>query len=107
MEAVHTWYPDAPEPVNYKRSNWGRDPYAFGAWGFIKAGATPEDCESYREGESTGNKVFFAGEATTSMMIGTVHGAYITGIQAAKEAAEAIKEGGDAEEERGEEEEAE
>ena len=99
MEAVRKWYPEAPEPVNYKRSNWGSDPYARGSWGFIKAGSTPDDCEAYREAESTGSKVFFAGEATTAEMIGTVHGAYITGIEAAKEAAEAIKEGAGEEEE--------
>ena len=30
-------------------------------------------------------KIFFAGEATTSEFIGTVHGAYVTGIEAAKQ----------------------
>jgi polyamine oxidase len=79
MQVVRTWYPDAPNPVNYKRSNWGTDPYAMGSWGFIKAGSTPKDCETYSEAKSTGFKVFFAGEATTAEMMGTVHGAYITG----------------------------
>lgn len=99
MQAIRTWYPEAPDFINFQRSNWGNDPYAMGAWAFIKAGSTPEDCETYQEGESTGNKVFFAGEATTAEMIGTVHGAYITGVKAAKAAAEALKEGGEEKEE--------
>lgn len=90
MEVIRSWYPDAPDFVNFKRSNWGADPYARGSWSFIKAGSTPDDCEAYQEGESTGNKVFFAGEATTADMIGTVHGAYISGLKAAQAAADAI-----------------
>ncbi len=31
------------------------------------------------------NKVFFSGEATTAEHIGTVHGAYTTGLKAAKD----------------------
>ena len=100
MEAIRTWYPEAPDFVNFKRSNWSKDPYAKGAWAFMKAGATPEDCEAYQESESTGEKVFFAGEATTAEMIGTVHGAYITGVKAAQAAATAINGGGEEEAEQ-------
>jgi monoamine oxidase len=85
MRAIRCWSPEAPDPVNFKFSRWGADPYAYCSWSFIKAGATPEDCEKYAE--SIDDQVFFAGEACTSEMIGTVHGAYITGVNAAKEAA--------------------
>ena len=76
-------YPGAPEYINFKRSNWGKDPNIQGAWTYVKAGGTTDDCESYAEGDSTGGKVFFAGEGTTADMIGTVHGAYYSGIVAA------------------------
>ena len=92
MTAIRKWYPDAPDSVNFKRSNWTSDPYAFGAWSFIKAGSSPKDCEAYFESESTGSKVFFAGEGTNADMIGTVHGAYISGINAANDAAESLAE---------------
>jgi monoamine oxidase len=59
MEVIRTWYPEAPDFINFKRSNWCSDPYAQGAWSFIKAGSTPGDCQTYQESESTGNKVFF------------------------------------------------
>jgi monoamine oxidase len=92
METIRKWYSEVPDYVNFKRSNWGQDPYSGGAWAFIKAGSAPEDCDAYFESESTGRKVFFAGEATTSQMIGTVHGAYITGTWAAKDAADSLNE---------------
>ena len=87
--------------MNFKFSRWGKDPYAYGSWSFIKAGATPDDCETYFESESTDNKVFFAGESCTAQMIGTVQGAYITGVKAAENAAKTF-EGGYAREEEGE-----
>jgi len=83
MTAIKKWYPNAPNHVNYKRSSWGNDPFAFGSYPFVKAGATPQDCNAYQESESTGNKIYFAGDGTTCTMIGTVHGAYITGVNAA------------------------
>ena len=93
METIRKWYPQVPNYVNFKRSNWSKDPYTCGTWTFMKVGSSPEDCDAYYESESTGRKVFFAGEATTSSMIGTVHGAYITGTEAARDAAISLREG--------------
>ena len=87
MKAIRCWQPNAPNPVNFKFSRWGSDPYSYGSYSFVKAGASPDNCDTYFESESTGGMVFFAGEATTPDMIGTVHGAYITGVRAAQDAA--------------------
>ncbi len=87
MTAIKKWYPNAPNHVNYKRSSWGNDQYAFGSYPFVKAGATTSDCQAYQESESTGKKIYFAGDGTTCNMIGTVHGAYITGVKAAQQIA--------------------
>lgn len=87
MTAIKKWYPNAPAQINYKRSSWGSDPYALGSYPFVKAGATTDDCKAYQESESTGNKIYFAGDGTTCNMIGTVHGAYITGVKAAQKIA--------------------
>ena len=54
------------------------------SYSFIGKTATEESCEAIAEGETTGNKVFFAGEHTNCFMIGTVHGAYVSGQTAAK-----------------------
>lgn len=93
MQAIRTWCPGAPDPVSFRRSNWGADPYSMGSWAYIAAGSTPEDCDSYAEADTTGYKVFFAGEGTISNMIGTVHGAWVTGSASAKDAINSIKEG--------------
>jgi monoamine oxidase len=105
MEVIRKWYPEAPDFINFKRSNWIADPYAKGAWSYMKAGSTPDDVEAYRESDSTGNKVFFAGEATNGEMIATVHGAYISGINAAKDVASEINGDGEDEEKSKEEDE--
>lgn len=83
MSTIRKWYPDAPDYVRYTRSNWSKDPYARGAYSYMKAGATPDDCELYREFDSTSQKVFFAGEGTYCSMMGAVHAAYISGVDAA------------------------
>ncbi len=82
METIKKWYPNAPNYVSYKRSNWGADPYSLGSYPFVKAGASINDCSLYRETQSTGYKVYFVGDGTNCLMIGTVHGAYISGVEA-------------------------
>ena len=87
MNTIKKWYPNAPNYVNYKRSNWGSDPFSLGSYPFVKAGGTPDCCKAYQESDSTNDKIFFAGDGTTCQMIGTVHGAYLTGVKAAQNAA--------------------
>lgn len=83
MTAIRNWYPDAPKYINYARSNWSKDPYCKGSYPYVKIGATLEDFDLYREFDSTGEKVFFAGDGTVSGMVGCVHAAYISGVDAA------------------------
>ena len=87
MKVILNWYPNATNPVNYKRSAWGTDPYSLGSFPFAGVGASPEDFEEYQEAESTGNKIYFAGDGTTCPMQGSVHGAYVTGIKASQQIA--------------------
>ena len=65
MATIKKWYPTAPNYVSYKRSNWGQDPYALGAYPFVKAGATPNDCKQYQEHASTGHKILFSGDGVS------------------------------------------
>lgn len=62
MLVIQKWYPSAPNYINYKRSNWNNEQYSKGAFSYLKAGATPEDCELYQE--SIDDMIYFAGEAT-------------------------------------------
>jgi len=62
---------------------WASDPYAFGAYSFLPAGA--EFSLRRHLAAPVADRVFFAGEATSSDYPATVHGAYLSGQQAALE----------------------
>lgn len=69
--------------------DWSRDPYARGAYSFIRAG---HDDASERLRQPLKDTLFFAGEATADgEEIGTVHGALASGLRAAKEIAAAVR----------------
>lgn len=84
---IKKFYPNAPNQINYKRSSWANDPFTLGSYPHIKPGGSPKDCQAYQESESTGKKIYFAGDGTTCEMISTVTGAYITGVKAAQQIA--------------------
>jgi monoamine oxidase len=63
--------------------DWDSDPFSSGAYSYVKAGG--EGCQKTLSAPID-NTLFFAGEATdTTGHNGTVHGAIISGIRAAKE----------------------
>ena len=80
-------YPDATNPVNYKRSTWASDPYSMGSLPFQKVGSSSEDYKAYQEAESTGNKIYFAGDGTTEDYGASVQSAYLTGVKVAQQIA--------------------
>jgi len=71
-----------PAPVETHVTRWSADPFARGAYSFVAAGATPEDRAALAT--PLGRTVFFAGEATHTGYPSTVHGAYLSGVAAAK-----------------------
>lgn len=93
MKTIRNWYPDAPQYVRYVRTNWGKDPFALGSYPFVKVGTSAKDFDSFTEFRSTLGKVFFAGDATVRGMIGCVHAAYISGVDAANSAVESFVSG--------------
>ncbi|HNI26202.1 MAG TPA: FAD-dependent oxidoreductase, partial [Leptospiraceae bacterium] len=72
-----------PEPEDYIRKSWSKDEFSYGSYAYIPPGAFPEDHDAL--GESVDDVLFFAGEATTGDYSGTVHGALISGREAAEE----------------------
>jgi monoamine oxidase len=72
-----------PEPIDYQITRWHSDPFSFGSYSFNSVGSRP----NLRRRLSTplSGKLFFAGEATDENYFGTVHGAYLSGLRAAKE----------------------
>ncbi|MGW6391629.1 flavin monoamine oxidase family protein [Streptomyces sp. NPDC055103] len=84
METLRTIFgPDIPAPTGHQISRWASDPYARGAYSYSKLGSTPAMRDQLAAG--VGDRVFFAGEATHRKSFATVHGAYLSGIRAAKE----------------------
>ena len=81
MATIRKLYPAAPNPVRYSRSNWSQDQYAKMSYTFVKKGASWDD--PGRIGSSVHNKLYFAGEHTYMNYIGTVHGAYLSGLDTA------------------------
>ena len=64
-------------------TGWHSDPMSEGSYLYIPPNASFNDCKIL--GEPVENSLFFAGEATHPLYLGTVHGAYLSGIRSAKE----------------------
>ncbi len=73
--------PRLAEPTGFMRSTWSKDPFARGVYSFVAVGSTPSDFDVLAQ--SSGPALRLAGEHTTSRYRGTVHGAYLSGLQAA------------------------
>ncbi|MFF7408959.1 MFS transporter [Streptomyces lydicus] len=76
---------DIPAPVGHQITRWASDPYARGSYSYNKIGSTPVMRDHLAAGVD--ERVHFAGEATHRDSYQTVHGAYLSGIRAAKEVA--------------------
>ena len=72
-----------PAPEAYVRTHWQSDPLANGSYSFDQVGQQPTDRRTLAE--SINQQLFFAGEATHPHFYATVHGAYETGVRAARE----------------------
>ncbi|MEI7888427.1 MAG: FAD-dependent oxidoreductase, partial [Actinomycetes bacterium] len=64
-------------------TSWSTDPLAFGSYSYMAVGADPKMRKALAA--PLGNRVFFAGEATSPDNPATVHGAQGSGVRVAKE----------------------
>ncbi|MEN9933597.1 MAG: hypothetical protein RLZZ387_176 [Chloroflexota bacterium] len=78
--------PRVPEPEAALITRWGADPLAGGSYSFLAAGASPEDYDALAA--PVAGRLFFAGEHTSRDYAATVHGALISGREAAEVASE-------------------
>ena len=91
---------NVPEPTKIVVTRWGKDEYSCGCYTFLPPNATDEDYgllqksingnhnNSYpvlNNTNSETNRLFFAGEHTTSLYPSMVHGAFLSGVRAAIE----------------------
>lgn len=75
-----------PPPDGGIVTRWGRDPYTRGCYSYLPPGVTRS---AYASLARPHPPLFFAGEASNETQPGTVHGAYLSGLRAAKEVDEA------------------
>jgi len=92
MGVLRPWFPDQqiPNPIDFQRSRWASDPFANGVYPHLPLGATPADYDvmslpvPYAANlPPTGNRLFFAGDATHRQHPCSVWGAYESGLREA------------------------
>lgn len=71
-----------PNPIGMVRTQWALNPHSFGAYSFATNGTTTADFDILAT--DVNKKLFFAGEHTSRMYRGTVHGAYLSGLREAE-----------------------
>jgi len=72
-----------PSPTRHIVTRWNSDPFSFGSYSFSAVGANEPSDRAAMAAPIGANRVFFAGEATSSKYPATVHGAFLSGIDAA------------------------
>ncbi|NES21736.1 MAG: NAD(P)-binding protein [Symploca sp. SIO3E6] len=73
-----------PNPQAILRTQWAKDPFAYGSYSAsLPVGVTSSERDILAQ--PVDNLLFFAGEATSRNYSGTVHGAFLSGVQAALE----------------------
>jgi hypothetical protein len=83
MEALRGFYgDDLPEPIDWQITRWGQDRFAQGSYSFNAVGGGAETRRILAE--PVGDRLFFAGEATSEDYPSTVHGAYLSGLREAE-----------------------
>eukprot|EP01120_Amphizonella_sp_Union-15-10_P014502 TRINITY_DN7045_c0_g1_i1.p1 TRINITY_DN7045_c0_g1~~TRINITY_DN7045_c0_g1_i1.p1 ORF type:complete len:467 (+),score=70.75 TRINITY_DN7045_c0_g1_i1:74-1474(+) len=69
-------------PISYMVTHWEKEPFCLGSYSYLKVGSMPSDFESL--GRSM-HPLYFAGEHCSPDYVGFAHGAYLSGLNAAKE----------------------
>lgn len=83
LRVLRRVYGEAPAPVGWLVTRWGRDRFAGGSYSSIRPGGSPEAYDLLAE--PVDRVLFFAGEHTHREHPATVHGAYLSGLRAADE----------------------
>ena len=82
VAALGSMYGVIPPAADALVTRWRSDPWARGSYSYVPAGSS---YQRYAElGEPVGDKLFFAGEATHVEYPSTVHGAFLSGVRAAR-----------------------
>jgi monoamine oxidase len=75
----------APAPTAHIITRWGADPFAGGSYSHLAPGSTPADRDALAA--PVGDRLFFAGEASSRAYPALVTGAYLSGLREGKRVA--------------------
>ena len=70
-----------PQPISWQKTTWHSNTFSLGAYPHLKPGSDLSACSIIAE--PIGEKLFFAGDATSKDYMATAHGAYLSGLEAA------------------------
>ncbi len=70
-----------PSPTTTVVTRWGQNPWSFGSSPYYNTGLAPQDIDIIRDG--SGTRLRFAGDHCRKDYLGTAHGAYLSGVDAA------------------------
>ncbi|MCF6765880.1 FAD-dependent oxidoreductase [Thiotrichales bacterium 19S3-7] len=73
------------QPTSYIRTNWVSDRYSYGSFSCLPVGVSHHMYQALAK--PIDGRIFFVGEATSSTDPSTVHGAFTSGVEAAKQVA--------------------
>jgi len=83
MRAVRTMFgAEAPEPSGYLATRWSTNPNSRGAYSYSAVGSKPEHYDDLAK--PVADTILLAGEHTGFEYHATVHGAYLSGLNAAQ-----------------------
>lgn len=83
MRALRQLYgKDIPDPSGHQITRWASDPYALGSYSFNPVGSHPKMRDELAA--SVAGRLHFAGEATHRKHFATTHGAFLSGLRAAR-----------------------
>jgi monoamine oxidase len=71
-----------PDPIDVVITRWATDPFTLGAYSSIPPRSSGKDYDTLAA--PVGDRVFFAGEATSRIYPATVHGAFLSGEREAR-----------------------
>lgn len=95
MTVIRQWFGaqniQVPNPVDFQRTRWGADPFALGSYPHLPPGASGLDYDILAQPvtyaanlPASANRLFFAGDSTHRAHVGSVWGAYESGIREAQ-----------------------
>ena len=86
MQVIWASFPAAPWPEWYGVTRWNADPYSRGSAPYPSVGWQPQSINAVTQPLGRQQRVLFAGDHTSAAALGTVHGAFQSGLDAANAA---------------------